>query len=375
MWRDRPEGDPPPRLLALATAVPAHPLPQGEVAAAAPGLFPERGEELTRLLPVYANAGIERRYSCQPLTDYQAPSDWRGRNARYIAGALDLLEQGAGRCLAEAGLEPQSVDALVTVSTTGLATPSLDARLMGRLSFRANVERLPVFGLGCAGGVLGLGRAAALAAARPGAKVLLLVVELCALTFRHGDHSNANIVASALFGDGAAAALVSVDESKAAEAPAIVHWGEHTWPDSLEVMGWSVENDGLGVVFSQDIPTLVRRDLGATLDAYLARHGLTRGDIDHYVSHPGGAKVVRALEEVFGLQRGALVEAREVLRDYGNMSAASVFFVLEAARRRHGLGGRQLLSALGPGFTAAFATLEGPGTRAPIGLRRAAAAE
>ncbi len=375
MWRDRSGGTPPPRLLALATAVPAHTLPQGEVAAVAPDLFPDRGEELTRLLPVYANAGIERRYSCRPLADYREPTDWRGRNARYIDGALDLLEQAAGRCLVEAGIEPEAVDALVTVSTTGLATPSLDARLMTRISFRRDVERLPVFGLGCAGGVLGLGRAAALAAALTAAIALALVVRLCPLTFRYGDHSNANIVASALFGDGAAAALISVNESKADEAPALVHWGEHTWPDSLEIMGWSVENDGLGVVFSQDIPTLVRRDLGAALDAYLARHGLARVDIDHYVSHPGGAKVVRALEEVFGLQRGALVEAREVLRDYGNMSAASVLFVLEAVRRRRGLGGRQLLSALGPGFTAAFATLEGPGTCAPLGFGRAAAAE
>jgi alkylresorcinol/alkylpyrone synthase len=246
---------------------------------------------------------------------------------------------------------------------------------MGRLTFRPDVERLPVFGLGCAGGVLGLGRAAALAAARPGARVLLLVVELCALTFRHGDQSNANIVASAIFGDGAAAALISAGETGREDAPALVHWGEHTWPDSLEVMGWSVENDGLGVVFSRDIPTIVRRDLGAALDSYLARHGLERGDIDHYVSHPGGAKVVRALEEAFGLRRGTLVEAREVLRRYGNMSAASVLFVLEAVRRGRGLGGRQLLSALGPGFTAAFATLEGPGTRAPLGHGRAAAAQ
>jgi alkylresorcinol/alkylpyrone synthase len=375
MGYQRQNGGPPPRLLALSTAVPPHPLAQSEVAAAAPALFPERGDELTRLLPVYVNAGIERRYSCQPLADYRQPADWCGRNARYIEGALDLLEAAAERCLAEAGLGPEAVDALVTVSTTGLATPSLDARLMERVSFRHEVERLPIFGLGCAGGVLGLARAAALAAGRPGAKVLLLVVELCALTFRRGDHSNANIVASALFGDGAAAALVSVDEARAAEAPAITHWGEHTWPDSLEIMGWSVENDGLGVIFSQDIPTLVRRDLGAVMDAYLARHGLIRADIDHYVSHPGGAKVIRALEEVFGLQRGALVDARAVLRDYGNMSAASVLFVLEAARRRRGLGGRQLLSALGPGFTAAFATLEGPGTRTPLKLRRAIAAE
>lgn len=365
---------PPPRLLALATAVPRHELPQDAVANAAPRLFPERDSELARLLPVYANAGISRRFSCLPLEQYERQADWKDRNDLYLEHAVALLENAARRCLEEASLTAGDVDAIVVVSTTGIATPSLDARLMQRMAFRPEVERLPIFGLGCAGGVLGLGRAAALARSQPGTRVLFLVVELCALTFRPGDHSNANIVATALFGDGAAAALVSCGETNDEEAPAIVHWGEHTWPDSLDVMGWSVENDGLGVVFSQDIPTIVRRQLGSAVDAYLARWGLVRADIDGYVSHPGGAKVIRALEDVFGMQRGSMTDARAVLRDYGNMSAASVLFVLEAARRRK-RAGRQLLTALGPGFTAAFLTLEGSGTKPPRATVYEAAAE
>ena len=365
---------PPPRLLGLATAVPPHELQQEAVAAAAPKLFPDRGVELTRLLPVYVNAGIARRHSCLTLKEYETPVGWKDRNDLYLEHATTLLKAAAERCLYDAGLAAEEVDAIVVVSTTGIATPSLDARLMQHLAFRPDIERLPIFGLGCAGGVLGLGRAAALARARPGANVLLLVVELCALTFRQGDHSNANIVATALFGDGAAAVLICAGETEGEGSPAIVHWGEHTWPNSLDVMGWSVENDGFGVVFSQDIPTIVRQQLGAAADAYLARWGLSRSDIDGFVSHPGGAKVIRALEEVFELQRGSLTDARQVLRDYGNMSAASVLFVLDVARRR-GLAGRYLLTALGPGFTAAFLTLEAEGTKPPRAASYGIAAE
>jgi alkylresorcinol/alkylpyrone synthase len=245
------------------------------------------------------------------------------------------------------------VDTIVAVSTSGIATPSLDALLVERLGLRRDVERLPVFGLGCAGGVLGLARAAALARARPGARVLLVVVELCGLTFRLGDRSKSNLIASALFGDGAVACVVST----ATEGPTLLAWGEHTWPDSLDVMGWRVENDGLGVVFSRDIPTLVRKDFTAVTDAFLARHGLTRGRIDHFVCHPGGAKVVNALEEALDLPAGALEDSRAVLRDYGNMSAATVLFVLERALGA-GRRGRCLLSSLGPGFTAGFLLAE-----------------
>ncbi len=353
------------RLLSMATAVPPYELTQEAVASEAHELFPDRGEELKRLLPVYQNAGIAKRYSCLPLEDYKKPGSWKEKNEHYLENAVDLLEKAARNCLEEAGSTAEEVDAIVAVSTTGLATPSLEARLMGRLPFRADVERLPIFGLGCAGGVLGLARAAALTQAKPGTKVLFLVVELCALTFRHGDHSDANIVATALFGDGAAAVLLTSGQGdeKGEGFAEIAHWGEHTWPQSLDVMGWSVENDGLGVVFSQDIPTIVRKKLGSALDDYLAREGLERSDIDGYIAHPGGAKVVRALESAFNLQRGSLQIAREVLRDYGNMSAATVLFVLDAERRK-GLYGRQVMTALGPGFTAAFLTLEGSGTHA-----------
>ena len=347
----------PARLVSLATAVPPFALRQNEVVECARLLFQAQGSNIDRMLPVYDNAGIETRYSCVPLDWYHEPTGWKERNALFVDNAVELLRRAAQDCLARAEVSTERVDTLVTVSTSGIATPSLDARLMEEMPFRRDVQRLPVFGLGCAGGVLGLARAAAMARAAPGSLVLLLVVELCGLTFRNQDVSKSNVIATALFGDGAAAALITCAQE--ASAPEIAGWGEHTWPDSLDVMGWRVEEDGFGVLFSRDIPAIVRERYGAALDAFLARQGLKRGDLDGALCHPGGAKVIAALEDVFGVPPGAMTETRGVLRDYGNMSAATVMFVLDRALRR-GLRGRHLVSSLGPGFTAAFLLLEAP---------------
>jgi alkylresorcinol/alkylpyrone synthase len=343
-----------PHLIALATAVPSHRLGQPEVAERARRLFADnQSVDIERLLPVFANAGIDSRYSTVPIDWYADAHGWVDRSALYVENAVALLEQAAHACLDDAGLDPKAIDAVVCVSTTGVATPSLDAILAGRLGLRSDTRRLPVFGLGCAGGVLGLARAGDLARARPGSRVLFLVVELCALAFRRDDVSKSNIVATALFGDGAAAAIVST----AGEGPVIGAGGEHLFPDSLDIMGWDVAEDGLKAIFSRDIPSLVRAEMGDLVKDFLGAEGLTLGAVDHFVCHPGGAKVISALEEAFELQRGALDSAREVLRDYGNMSAASVMFVLERVLAS-GATGRMLMTSLGPGFTAAYQLLE-----------------
>ncbi len=342
-----------PRLNGLSIVVPPHLLRQVDIVDAARQLFASRGAEFERLEPIYANAGIETRYSCVPLAWFSEHHGWAERNRLYATHALELAQTAATECLAAANLSAQEIDGIVMVSTTGIATPSLDALLMERLPFRRDVQRLPVFGLGCAGGVLGLGRAAALASSAKAQRWLLVVVELCGLTFRKGDLSNSNIVASALFGDGAAAAVISCDGS----GPQLPQWGEHTWPQSLDVMGWRVEDDGFGVLFSRDIPSLVREHLKPVTETYLASHGQCLEDIDHYVFHPGGARVIDELGTTFGLSASALSTARGVLRDYGNMSAASVFFVLARTLEAKATG-RMLLGALGPGFSAAFATLD-----------------
>ena len=344
------------RLLGLATAVPPHALGQDAIKAWAKHLFDGRAAAIDRLLPAFDNAGIDTRYSCMPLEWHGNGHRWEDKNRLYVENAVELLARAATDCLADAGLGRSDVDAVVAVSTSGFATPSLDALIIERLGLRPDVARLPVFGLGCAGGVVGLARAADMARARPGRRVLFLVAELCGLTFRSGDSSKSNVIATVLFGDGAAAALLTADGGNG-RAPEISRPAEHTWPGSLDVMGWRIEDDGFGVLFSQDIPALVATRMPGVLDAYLAANGLALGDYDGFICHPGGAKVVAALEHVFGLADGGLAHARGVLRDFGNMSAATVMFVL----RRFlddGRPGRYLMSALGPGFTVGFLTLD-----------------
>ncbi len=345
-----------PHLLAIATAVPDHVLRRDAVMLGAKRVFAGSAGEIDRLMPIYANAGVEQRRSCVPIEWFFEPHGWAERNRLFLDHALVLMEQASIKALAAAGLTADQVDVLITVSSSGVATPSLDARLMERLDFRRDVVRLPIFGLGCAGGVLGLGRAAAMAAGHGGAVVLLVVVELCGLTFRANDQSKSNVVATALFGDGAGAAVIGPPGGRR-DAPALTAWGEFTWPQSLEVMGWRVEDDGFGVLFSQSIPQLVRERFRSAVEAFLARHNLDLGLIDRFLCHPGGAKVVTALERAMDLPEGSLEDERAVLRDYGNMSAATVLFVMQ-----RGLGGgargRLLVSGLGPGFSAGFLVME-----------------
>jgi len=341
------------RLLALKSAVPPYVLEQEDVVERAGRLFRGR-RDIERLLPVFANTGIARRYSCVPIDWYEVPHGWRDRTSLYVENAVDLLAQVTQSVLAEAHLRKEDIDAIVVSSTTGIATPSLDALAVERLGLRRDIRRLPIFGLGCAGGVTGLARAADLAQARPGSRVLFLVVELCALTFRKDDHSKSNIVATALFGDGAAGAIVSTE----GDGPEFGAGAEFTWPASLDIMGWEVEEDGLKALFSQSIPTLVANDFRTILHGFLARNDLRLADIDRFACHPGGAKVLDALEDAFEIERGALVESRGVLRDFGNMSAVTALFVLERMDWRR-KGQRILMSALGPGFTSVLQVLEG----------------
>jgi len=351
-----------PHLVSLATAVPSHVLRQDEIREAGRSVFGASKERFERLIPVYANAGIETRYSCVPLEWYLEPHGWRDRSRLFVEHATDLLERATRACLAGAGLGVHDVDAVVAVSTSGIATPSLDALLMERLDMRRDLRRLPIFGLGCVGGVLGLARAAEMARVAPGERVLFVVAELCGLTFRRNDYSKSNVIATALFGDGAAAALVSC----AGHGPVIGASGEHTWRHSLDIMGWRVRDDGLGVLFSRDIPALVRGGYRKALDHFLARHGLSLADIGAFLCHPGGAKVLAAIEEALELAPAALAHSRAVLREYGNMSAATVMFVLEQALKQGELPRRSLLTSLGPGFTAGFLLVENDAAAAPV---------
>jgi alkylresorcinol/alkylpyrone synthase len=339
------------RLLGIKSAVPPFVIAQTDAAQYARQLFAEV-RDISRLITIFQNTGIERRYSCVPIDWYLGDHGWMDRTELYVSSAVDLLEDVALKLLAETGLGKDEIDAVVLVSTTGVATPSLDALLIERLNLRRDVQRLPIFGLGCAGGVIGLSRAAQIARAEPGSKVLFLAVELCALTFRKNDISKSNIVATALFGDGAAGAILSTE----GEGPEVGAAGEYTWPNSLDVMGWDMAEDGLKARFAQSIPTLVATDFRKLLDGFLARHSIALSEIDGFACHPGGAKVLDALEDSMDMQRGDLKESRGVLKDFGNMSAVTALFVAERMKL---MGQQTLLTALGPGFTATFLMLDG----------------
>lgn len=343
------------KILSLATAVPSYLLHQQDISRIAAQIFGSALGDFSRFLPVYQNAAIDTRYSCMPLEWYLQPSSLSQRNALYLEYALTLLEEAALLALHKAGLDFDDMDGIVVVSSSGIATPSLDALLMERLRLKRHMERLPIFGLGCAGGVIGLARTAQLAQGAPEKRYLYMVVELCGLNFLYRDRSKSNVIATAIFGDGASAAVISCR----GDGPSINAWSEHTWPQSLDVMGWDVVDDGLKAVFSQDIPSIVRHKMRPVVDTFLTRNGLDIPALRGILCHPGGAKVLDALEESLGLAVGSLSESRAILRQYGNMSAATVMFVLEAALR-HPQAGQYLLSSLGPGFTAALLLLSVP---------------
>jgi alkylresorcinol/alkylpyrone synthase len=340
-------------LISLATSVPPHVLLQKDVLTAAWDVLGSRFPEFDRFSSIFSNTGIIKRHGVRPFDWYLKPRGWPERTEAFLGGAEALFVDVAEKALASAHLGGGDIDTVVTVCSTGIATPSLEARVARRMGFRSDVMRVPVFGLGCAGGVSGLSIASRLAQARPGTNVLLVTIELCSLALRHDELTKANIVAVSLFGDGAAAIILRAGDGGATQ---IENCGEHLWPDTLGVMGWSVDPEGFGVIFRRTIPEFVIANLSPAVVQILAAMQLSMADIDRFVCHPGGAKVVSALETAFSLNQGTLDHERQVLADYGNMSAPTVLFVLERALAK-GLQPRSLLTALGPGFTASCVAL------------------
>jgi alkylresorcinol/alkylpyrone synthase len=317
-------------------------------------LFSGRKALYDRLSGVFDNAGIEGRNIVAPIEWYAGDHGWQSRNDLYLRASEALFEEAALKAIAAAGLDPSDIDGVVSVSTTGIATPSLEARVGPRIGFKAAVQRVPVFGLGCAGGVSGLATAARLAAANPGSRWLFVCVETCSISIRLDTDDPAALVATALFGDGAAAAVVSTSGKGHA---VITGAGERQWPETLGIMGWRVEDPGLAVVFDRAIPPFVTAELAAAVDAILMDMDMTRSDIDRLCSHPGGAKVITAIEDALDLEEGILDLERQVLHDHGNMSAPTVLFVLERLLAR-GLPQRTMMTAFGPGFTCSGLMLE-----------------
>ncbi len=339
-------------LQGLATAVPDYLLPQDEVVDRARRILGPKYPFFEKLVPAFRSAGIETRHSMAPFDWFETPKTWTDRNSLYVSAGTRLYADAARAALADAGLSAADVDIAVTVSSTGIATPTLEARAAAELGFRADLRRVPVFGLGCAGGVAGMEIARAMAAASPGATVLLVSLEGCTLSFRSDRLTKADVIATVLFGDGAAAAVLGAAPGPRGQIT-LEAGAQHTWPDTLQIMGWDVDDTGLGVVFDRSIPEFAEREFAPAAGPALKAMGVPRDAIDRFVCHPGGAKVVTALEAALDLPADSLDVEREVLRHHGNMSAPTVLFVLHEVLAR-GATGQMVMTALGPGFTAAF---------------------
>jgi alkylresorcinol/alkylpyrone synthase len=345
-----------PQILAVASAIPPHRLDQS-LARREMARLCEGRPHLQRLIPVFDRTGVETRHLVHEPEWYLESRTFEQRNDEYAIRALELIERAVRDCLDQTGTTPDGIDHLFLVTTTGLTTPSLDALLAHRLGFRPDVRRSPLFGLGCAGGAGALVRAADVLAARPKDRALVVSVELGSLIFSKEAQTPTDLVGVALFGDGAAAALLAGDD--VTQGIRIRRTRTHLFPNSRHLMGWRFTSDGMRLVLSRDVPALVGEHVAPVVNDFLRDEGLTITDITHHVLHPGGAKVMATYRTAFGLPDEALWISRDCMREYGNLSSAAVL-VMFANLMASGVpkrGDTGLVLALGPGFAAEMLTV------------------
>jgi alkylresorcinol/alkylpyrone synthase len=344
-------------------ALPRHRYSQDEITDTIVGVLgdPARAELVRRF---HASAKVQTRHLALPLDRYRTLSDFGAANDSFIEIAVDLAEEALRGALDRAGLAPGDVDLVLFTTVTGVAAPSIDARLAFRVGLRPDVKRVPMFGLGCVAGAAGIARLHDFLRGSPDAVAVLLSVELCSLTMQRSDASVANLVASGLFGDGAAA-VVAVGDRRAATTPGgasgprVLDSRSHLYPDTQRTMGWDIGATGLKIVLDAEVPTLVRQYLGADVRDFVAAHGLTVADVSTWVSHPGGPKVIEAIDAVLGLPPEALELTWRSLAAVGNMSSASVLHVLRDTLDKHPPAATPgLLMAMGPGFCSELVLLE-----------------
>ena len=339
------------RITAVGSAFPPHYVDQDTLIAAFVGAWADRYHKVARLVDLHRHALVDGRHLALPMESYARLGSFTEANDAWIRVGTDVGAAAIEDALARAGLAAPDVDAFWCTSVTGIAVPSLDARLINRLGFRPDVKRVPMFGLGCVAGAAGVARAADYLRGHPGGVALLLSVELCSLTLQRDDLSIPNLIATGLFGDGAAAAVL-VGAARGGSGPAVVATRSTFYPNTEGVMGWRVGDSGFRVVLSAEVPEMVRTHLRGDVDALLAEHRLAYDDIAVWVTHPGGPKVLEAMEETFPLKPHALDLSWESLRRVGNLSSASVLLVLQEtlARAAPPPGNYGLMMAMGPGF-------------------------
>lgn len=347
------------KIAAVGRALPPHYYDQETLLAVLKQRWSDRHYNLGRLERLHKNVLVGGRHLALPIEEYGGLTTWGRANDAWIRVAQEVGAEAVLDALRRSGLSVSDVDALIFVTVTGVATPSIDARLINRLGLPPRVKRLPIFGLGCVAGAAGISRAADYVRAYPDQVAVLLSVELCSLTMQPEDLSIPNLIASGLFGDGAAAAVVT-GEGREADGPRIVDTRSVFYPDSERVMGWDISESGFKIVLSADVPQVVRDFLRRDVDAFLAEHGLTPADISSWVCHPGGPKVLEAMQEALDLPDGALDVTWRSLREVGNLSSTSVLLVLRDTLDDHrpAPGSYGMLLAMGPGFCSELVLLQ-----------------
>ncbi|WP_046175936.1 type III polyketide synthase [Domibacillus indicus] len=356
-----------PSIVSVSTFHPPNIIKQNQTAEFARELFKDHFRDIERLLAVFQNGQIQKRHFAMPLEWFERDHSLQERNDLYIEKAVEYGVEAVKRCLEDERFlnQPQpagEIDAIFFISSSGMATPSIEARIMNRLPFSDYTKRIPVWGLGCAGGAAGISRAYEYCLAFPKAKVLVLSVELCSLTFQRNDRSKSNLVGTSLFADGAACVLMAGDQAEADTkklVPSVLKAESKLLPNSEEVMGWDIKNNGLHVVFSRDIPMIIRDWLGDFVNDFLAEQQLSMKDVAHFVAHPGGKKVLDAYEDTLQLPGEKTAHSRAILSAFGNMSSPTVLYVLERFMRDEVKNGDYgLMAALGPGFSGELVLLQ-----------------
>lgn len=348
-----------PRVSHVVRTLPPHYADQESLIAAFRELWSREHYNLARLEDLHRNVQVRGRHLARPIGDYPKLVTFKDRNDAWIEAALEISERSVRALLAASHLEPRDLDHVFFVTVTGLATPSIDARLVNRLGLRPDVKRTPIFGLGCVAGAAGLARAADYLRAFPEQRAVLLSVELCSLTLQREDLSIPNIIASGLFGDGAAAVLLQGGECDAS-GPEVTASTSVFYPDTERVMGWDIVDTGFKVVLNAQVPHLVRQHVGRNVDDFLALHGTRRSDIHHWIAHTGGPKVLDAFQSALELPADALARSWRSLEEVGNLSSASVLHVLgDLLESGAPKGGEQgVLMAMGPGFCSEMVLLQ-----------------
>jgi alkylresorcinol/alkylpyrone synthase len=328
----------------------------------ATNLFSESFKDIERLIEVFDNTGISNRNLCVPVDFFSSDSSFQEKNSLFKKYALQYSIEAIEKILSDSELDKERITDIIYFTSTGLATPSLDALIIDKMQLNSNINRTPIWGLGCAAGVSAVAKARTIADANPDAIVLLIGVELCSLTFIRNDLSKSNFIATSLFSDGIAALIVTGEKSKELIknnfSIKITSSQSKLYPDSEDVMGWEFVDEGFKVVFSKDIPSLVNSLINKDIQKYLSDNKLSIDQIANFVIHPGGTKVINAYVESFSMNRNDLKNTIETLRDYGNMSSVTVLYVLQKFIEDGFKDGRGLMMSLGPGFSCEMLLLE-----------------